>query len=125
VQENLPEYYWPAVFVMLDELPRLPNGKIDRQALPEPEPERNGEEFVPACSPAEKILARIWMEVLKLDRVSVHDNFFDLGGDSFVSAQIIAKAHKAGLKISPKQIVERPTVGGLSQLFQTAEAPGQ
>ena len=125
VQENLPEYYWPAVFVMLDELPRLPNGKIDRQALPEPEPERNGEEFVPACSPAEKILARIWMEVLKLDRVSVHDNFYDLGGDSFVSAQIIARAHKAGLKISPKQIVERPTVGGLSQLFQTAEAPGQ
>jgi len=125
VQENLPEYYWPAAFVILDELPRLPNGKIDRQALPEPESERNGDEFVPASSPAEKTLARIWMEVLKLDRVSVHDNFFDLGGDSFVSAQIIAKAHKAGLKISPKQIVERPTVAGLSELFPSAETPGQ
>src|SRR5260370_4869691 len=96
VQENLPEYYWPAVFVMLDELPRLPNGKIDRQALPEPESESNGDEFLPACSPAEKTLTRIWMEVIKLDRVSVHDNFFDLGGDSIVSAHIIARAPQSG-----------------------------
>ena len=124
VQENLPEYYWPAAFMVLEELPRLPNGKIDRQALPEPESDHNRDEFVHARTPVEKTLARIWAEVLKLDRVSVNDNFFDLGGDSIVSAQIIAKAHRAGLKISPKQIVERPTVAGLCELFPTAETPG-
>ncbi len=123
VQENLPEYYWPAAFVMLDELPRLPNGKIDRQALPEPASERNSDAFVPPRSPFEKTLARIWAEVLKLDRVGIQDNFFDLGGDSIVSAQIIAKARKAGLRISPKQIVERPTVAELSELFPSTEIP--
>ncbi len=127
LQKRLPDYYWPSAFVILENLPRLPNGKVDRQALPEPK--RDDEEsadFVAARNPMEEALAHIWAEVLKVDHVSVHDNFFDLGGDSILSAQIIAKAGRAGLRLTPKQLFQHQTIAELaevSSLGANAAAP--
>ncbi|MEY2527307.1 MAG: hypothetical protein QOE73_2078, partial [Verrucomicrobiota bacterium] len=115
IQGRLPDYFWPSAFVIVETLPRLPNGKVDRQSLPEPKREQNPDDvdFVSARTPLEETLARIWAEVLNLDQVSVHDNFFDLGGDSLLSAQIIAKAGKAGLRFGPKQLFQHQTIADL------------
>ena len=122
LQQRLPDYYWPSTFVILEKLPRLPNGKIDRQALPEPqrELEEDSAQFVPARTPIEETLTRIWAEVLKFDRISAHDNFFDLGGDSILSAQIIAKASKAGLKLTPRQLFQHQTIAELAEVASSA-----
>jgi amino acid adenylation domain-containing protein len=91
LREQLPEYMVPAVFVPLQAMPLTPNGKVDRRALPAPGPSRPALEqvYVAPQTPLEQFLARLWCEVLKLDRVGIHDNFFDLGGDSIHGAIFI------------------------------------
>ncbi|HEX5707326.1 MAG TPA: amino acid adenylation domain-containing protein, partial [Pyrinomonadaceae bacterium] len=116
LQEKLPAYMQPSAFVLLERLLLTPNGKVDRRALPAPDfnraaPER--EEATPRTH-AEQTLSDIWREVLGLERVGVHDNFFEVGGDSILSLQIIAKAQGAGLRLTPKQIFDRPTVAELA-----------
>jgi acyl-coenzyme A synthetase/AMP-(fatty) acid ligase len=93
---QLPEYMVPAFFVALTELPLTPNGKVDRRALPAPEHSRTQSDrsYVAAVTPAEQALAAIWCEVLGLEQVGVHDNFFHLGGDSILSIQVIARPMK-------------------------------
>ncbi|MEP6706031.1 MAG: amino acid adenylation domain-containing protein [Pyrinomonadaceae bacterium] len=120
VQEKLPDYLWPSAFVVMDSLPRLPNGKVDRQALPAPARERDESDagFITARTPTEESLSTIWAEVLKLDRISVHDNFFDLGGDSILSAQIIARARKAGLRLTPKHLFKYQTIAELALVLE-------
>ncbi len=117
--ESLPAYMIPAAWVFLDTLPLSPGGKVDRRALAriEPEPERRGEaEIAAPSSPAEEILARIWAEVLQLDRVGVQENFFDLGGDSILSLRVVARAAEAGLQVTPRQVFDRPTVAALAEV---------
>ncbi|MEA2563974.1 MAG: hypothetical protein QOH06_5478 [Acidobacteriota bacterium] len=117
--ESLPAYMLPAAWVFLDALPLSPGGKVDRRALAriEPEPERRaGEEVAAPSSPAEEILARIWAEVLQVDRVGVQDNFFDLGGDSILSLRVVARAAEAGLQVTPRQVFDRPTVAALAEV---------
>ncbi|MBI1853014.1 MAG: amino acid adenylation domain-containing protein [Planctomycetes bacterium] len=94
---TLPEHMLPASFVFLDALPRTPNGKLDRRALPAPATARPALEraFEPPRSAAENALAAIWTKVLRIDRVGIHDNFFELGGDSILAVQIVAAARKA------------------------------
>jgi hypothetical protein len=93
LRAQLPEYMVPAVFVRLQALPLTPNGKVDRRALPAPGPSRPELEqaFVGPQTRLERFLARLWCEVLKLERVGIHDNFFDLGGDSIHGAIFINK----------------------------------
>jgi amino acid adenylation domain-containing protein/non-ribosomal peptide synthase protein (TIGR01720 family)/FkbM family methyltransferase len=116
--DRLPDYMVPARTVLLDGFPLLPNGKVDRGALPDPEDsarETAGEEvYVAPRNATEEILARIWSEVLKVERVGIHDNFFQLGGDSILNIQIVARAHRAGLRLSPSQLFKRPTVAELA-----------
>ena len=76
LKTKLPDYMVPAAFVTLDALPLTPNGKIDRKALPPPEFKSNAASFLPPRTPAEKQLAQIWCDVLRLERVGIHDNFF-------------------------------------------------
>jgi acyl-coenzyme A synthetase/AMP-(fatty) acid ligase len=93
LKDKLPDYMVPSAFVFLDRLPLTHNGKIDRKALPVPDqcrPELE-EIYVAPRTPVEEMIAEIWAEVLKLDRVGVHDNFFDLGGHSLLATQIISK----------------------------------
>jgi len=116
LRQRLPEYMIPSAFLFLSALPLLPNGKVNRRALPEPEfnrPELSAE-YVAPTTPSEKILANIWTELLGLEQVGVHDNFFELGGDSILSIQVIARAQQAGLHLQPKQIFQHPTIAGLA-----------
>jgi non-ribosomal peptide synthetase component F len=93
LQQKLPEYMVPAAFVFLDSLPLTPNGKLDRRTLPAPgkgRPKLDGT-YSPPETPIEELLTEIWAEVLTLDQVGVHDNFFALGGDSLRATQIITR----------------------------------
>ncbi len=112
VGARLPEYMVPAAIVLsLAALPLTPNGKVDRKALPAPEAERRrAQAYEAPVTETEQILAAIWAEVLGLPRVGRHDNFFELGGDSINSLQILARAHQRGMKLTPKQLFDHPTV---------------
>ena len=117
LQTLLPEYAVPSAFVQLDRLPLLPNGKIDRKALPTPAIEQNdGETYVAPRNRVEEILCDIWAKLLNVDRVGIHDNFFELGGDSILSIQVIARAREAGLGLTARQMFERQTIAELAEL---------
>jgi len=124
LRQYVPEYMMPTAFVLLEALPLTPNGKLDRQALPAPDQARRTLQtaFVAPHTPTEKILASIWTQVLGLEHVGIHDNFFELGGDSMMSIQVIARAHQAGLRLTPTQLFQYPTIAGLAQVAGTAEA---
>ncbi|MEC4025698.1 phosphopantetheine-binding protein, partial [Pseudomonas fulva] len=83
LKASLPDYMVPAHLMLLDHMPLSPSGKIDRKALPLPEDSSN-QAFIAPQRPLEQQLARIWQDVLKLERVGVDDNFFELGGDSII-----------------------------------------
>ncbi len=118
LEEKLPEYMVPSAFVRISNISRLPNGKIDLKALPDPELSGT---FVAPRTAVEKILADIWAQVLRLEQVGIQDNFFELGGDSILSIQIVAKANQAGLQLTPKQVFDRPTIVELAAVVSTVE----
>ncbi len=93
LQERLPAYLLPSAFVFLETLPLTANGKIDRRALPAPETFRSHltEAFVAPRNPVEEVAARIWSEVLAVDHVGIHDNFFEIGGHSLIAIRVIAR----------------------------------
>src|SRR5262249_33464040 len=103
LQERLPDYMTPSVFVELERMPLTANGKIDRRALPKPELNGSTGGYVAARTEVEEILCAIWSEALGVERVGVADNFFELGGDSILSIQVIAKARRAGIRVTPRQ----------------------
>ena len=122
LKERLPDYMVPAAFVLLDTLPLTPNGKVDRRALPAPGPSRPELEqaYVAPQTPLEQFLARLWCEVLKLDRVGIHDNFFDLGGDSIQGAIFINRLQQRlqePLFIIP--LFDSPTVAAFAAFLTT------
>jgi|GEM_PF-508008 len=121
LQEKLPDYMVPSVFVRLKALPLTPNGKVDRQALPVPDMTRleSGGNFVAPRTSVEQKLAQLWSQILGLEQVGIYDNFFELGGDSILSMQIIAKAKQAGLQLTPKQIFDHQTIAELAVVSQT------
>ncbi len=118
---RLPEYMVPAVFVPLVALPLSPNGKVDRKALPAPEPSAALAGSTPPRDAREERLATIWRGVLSLERVGVHDNFFQLGGDSILSIQVVARARREGLLITPQQLFENQTIAGLAAVAGSAD----
>jgi acyl carrier protein len=83
----------PSAFVFLDALPLTTRGKVDRRALPTPDLERSRleTEFVAPRTPVEKVLAKIWNEVLDLEKVGIYDNFFDLGGHSLLATRVVSR----------------------------------
>jgi amino acid adenylation domain-containing protein/non-ribosomal peptide synthase protein (TIGR01720 family) len=122
VRERLPEPMVPALFVRLAAMPLTPNGKLDRRALPAPEQLRPVRAYVAPRDAVEEALAGIWAEILKLDRVGIHDNFFDLGGDSILGIQIVARANRQGMRLLPRQVFEKQTIAELALVVGTAEA---
>jgi non-ribosomal peptide synthase protein (TIGR01720 family) len=112
----------PSAIVPLDALPLTPNGKVDRQALPAPDSARpeQEEELVAPRSEAERQLAAIWREVLGVESVGVHDNFFGLGGDSILSIQVIARAQQAGLRLTPRQLFQHQTIAELAAVAESS-----
>lgn len=114
---KLPEYMLPAAFVILDALPLTPNGKVDRRALPAPDEMSAGNEtdYVGPRSPLEQRLVDIWAEVLHLERVGIHQNFFDLGGHSLLATQLISRLQDAfQVKLSLRSFFVSPTVAELA-----------
>ncbi len=117
---RLPEYMVPAALVFLQALPLTPAGKVDRRALPVTPGGRSAvlSPFAAPGSPVEETLAVVWAGVLGLDRVGVHDSFFELGGDSILSIQVVARAQQAGLRLTPQQIFERRTISALASVAE-------
>ena len=111
----------PSALVVVERLPLTPNGKLDRRALPAPEPVVAEVRRLPR-TPQEELLCALFAEVLGLARVGIDDNFFALGGDSIVSIQLVSRARKAGLAITPRAVFEHQTVAGLAAVAE-AVAP--
>ena len=125
LRRRLPEYMVPAVFVVLPEMPLTPNGKLDRAALPAPPAARPdlGGEYVAPRDEAEQSLAAIWREALGLERVGIHDNFFDLGGHSLLLVQIQARLRERfGRSVGIVELFRYPTVGALARHLGAAAA---
>ncbi|MGG0815881.1 non-ribosomal peptide synthase/polyketide synthase [Paenibacillus alvei] len=114
VKDKLPDYMLPSAFVMMDRLPLTPNGKIDRRALPEVDWSSEAQAYVAPRNAVEEILCSIWAQVLGLEKVGTNDHFFELGGDSILSIQVVARAAQRGLRIQPKMLFDYPVIAELS-----------
>jgi amino acid adenylation domain-containing protein/FkbM family methyltransferase len=124
LRERLPEYMIPGSYVMLLELPVGPNGKIDRRALPEPARQRTRlkENYAPPRTQPEKLLAEIWEEILGIERVGIHDNFFALGGHSIRATQLIARLRRTFQIMLPvRSVFEAPTIAALAAVVLQAQ----
>jgi amino acid adenylation domain-containing protein len=117
LKEKLPDYLVPSAFVFLDSLPLTPHGKVDRKALPAPEQSRPelDETFSAPRTAVEGPLAGIWAEVLKIDKVGIHDNFFDLGGHSLLATQVVSRIRRSlRVEVPLRTMFEAPTIAGLA-----------
>ncbi|MEV5593674.1 non-ribosomal peptide synthase/polyketide synthase [Streptomyces sp. NPDC052496] len=121
LRRRLPEYLVPAVIVTLDALPLTPNGKADRKALPAPETAGTTAGRPPATA-RERLLCDIFAEVLGRPSVGADDDFFELGGDSIVSIQVVSRARAAGLTIGPQDVFRHKTVAALAAAAGTPDA---
>ncbi len=122
LQQKLPDYMIPCVFVLLNALPLNANGKIDRRALPAPEQLRPDMSipFVAPRTPIEQQIADIWVRVLNLERIGIHDNFFDLGGHSLLAAQVIFCLLQAFcVELRQHHLFQFPTVAELARYIET------
>ncbi|WP_409495449.1 non-ribosomal peptide synthase/polyketide synthase [Amycolatopsis sp. cmx-11-12] len=111
----LPEYMVPSAFVVLDEFPLTPNGKLDRKALPAPDFAEAVSDDTPR-TPREELLASLVAGVLGLEKVGIHDDFFRLGGDSIVAMQLVGRVRSAGLLLSPRDVFRQRTVAALAEV---------
>jgi myxalamid-type nonribosomal peptide synthetase MxaA len=117
LKERLPAYMIPSGFVFMESLPRTPNGKVERRALPMPEAVRAGlqNEFVAPRTATEEKLAAVWARVLNVERVGVEDNFFELGGHSVLGINLVSQVQQAfGVELPLLTLFEEPTVAGLA-----------
>ncbi|WP_256347444.1 non-ribosomal peptide synthetase [Pseudomonas gingeri] len=119
LQACLADYLVPAQILLLAQLPLTANGKLDKRALPKPGAVQQG--YIAPVGEIEETLAAVWADVLKLERVGTSDNFFELGGDSILSLQIIARAKRQGIRLSPKQLFEKQTIGQLATVAKRIE----
>jgi amino acid adenylation domain-containing protein len=122
LEESLPDYMIPTAFVAMDAMPHMPNGKVDRRALPSPEPSSLSHEvsYVAGRTPLEESLARIWAETLGLARVGIHDNFFELGGHSLMVAQLVSRMRDIfSIELPVRTLFETPTVAALAEHIET------
>ena len=122
LKEKLPEYMIPSSFVVLEALPLMPNGKVDRNRLPPPDGTRPPltEEFVSPRTEIEELIAQTWREVLKIENVGIYDNFFELGGHSLLATQIVARLQEAFNKDVPLRVLfDAPTIAELAQELET------
>ncbi len=127
LKEKLPDYMIPSVFMVLEALPLTPNGKVNREALPTPDQNRTEREkvYVEPRTPVEELLARIWSQVLGIERVGIHDNFFDLGGHSMLITQLVVRVRETfQVELPLRSLFEMPTVAELAQSIAIAQNTG-
>ncbi len=121
LKAQLPDYMVPAHLIVLDSMPLTANGKLDRRALPQPDPEANRQQYVAPRNELEQTLAAIWAAVLNVQQVGLDDNFFELGGDSILSIQVVSRARQAGLHFSPRDLFQHQTVQTLAAVATRSE----
>ena len=113
---SLPDYMIPSAWMLLEDLPLTPNGKVDRRALPDPEGGRLdlGAVYIAPRSALEELVAGIWADVLRLERVGVEESFFALGGHSLLATQVVSRIGEAlEIEVPLRRLFETPTVAGL------------
>jgi acyl carrier protein len=120
IRTKLPLHMVPAQFVMLEQFPLTPNGKIDLRRLPAPEDDlQPAKNHVPPRDAEEQSLAEIWQEVLMLKQVSADDNFFELGGDSLSATRAFARINKQfSMNITLREMFEHPTIAALAAIVR-------
>jgi acyl carrier protein len=116
VKRQLPDYMIPAYWLILDNLPLTSNGKIDRRALPLPNPElHRSVDYVAPSNPTQEAIAAIFGQVLKLEKVGIYDNFFEIGGNSLQATQVISRLRESfALELPLRRLFEQPTVADLA-----------
>jgi pristinamycin I synthase-3/4 len=125
VRRSLPEYMVPSAFVFLDALPLTANGKLDRKALPAPEPASAEDRYVAPRTPVEEVLAGIWAEVLRLERVGVEESFFNLGGHSLLATRVVSRIREVfGVEVPLRALFEGPTVAELAARVEEVRRAG-
>ncbi|HLL83845.1 MAG TPA: amino acid adenylation domain-containing protein, partial [Longimicrobium sp.] len=113
---KVPGYMVPSAFVALERLPLTPSGKVDRRALPAPDPRQGEHAYAAPRTPTEEVLAGIWAEVLGRERVGVEEDFFALGGHSLLATRVVVRAQAAlGVELALRTVLERPTVAALAE----------
>src|SRR6266404_3701548 len=124
LRQKLPDYMIPAAIVIVDAFPLTPNGKLDRNALPRPDREGSASEtYEPPRTPAEETMAKIWADVLKVERVGVHDNFFDLGGHSLLATKVISRVRATfRIDLPLRSLFQAPTVAALVAIIMEDQA---
>ncbi|MBY0272386.1 MAG: amino acid adenylation domain-containing protein, partial [Alphaproteobacteria bacterium] len=120
LKERLPEYMVPSYFMVLLELPLSGSGKIDRKALPSLDKGQRQvrETYQAPTSDTEKKLVAIWSALLNIKEIGIHDNFFEIGGDSIISIQLVSKAREQGLIFDVQQVFLSPTIASLAQALR-------
>ena len=117
---ELPEFMRPSAYVVLEEMPLSPSGKLDRTALPKPDLQKTLDqvEYVEPTNETESQLVDIWQRVLKIDRLGIEDSFFEVGGDSLLAARMLARVHRQlGVQLPLSSLFENPTISKLSHLL--------
>jgi amino acid adenylation domain-containing protein len=125
LQQHLPDYMVPQAVMLLAKLPLNANGKLDRQALPEPEQTASQKTYIAPRTATEQTIAEVWAEVLRRDKskISADDNFFDLGGHSLLATQVVSRLRQRFLvEIPMRAIFDRPTPAGLAESVDRAQA---
>ncbi len=128
LSERLPDYMVPSVFMTLERMPLTPSGKVDRRALPTPtaSPSDISENYVAPRTPTEEILTGIWTNVLQVERIGIHDDFFFLGGYSLLAIQVIFQIRDSfQVDLPVRRMFERPTIAGLAEIIEQALKAGQ
>ncbi|HSU13619.1 non-ribosomal peptide synthetase, partial [Longimicrobium sp.] len=126
VRRILPDYMVPGAFVALNRLPLTPNGKLDRKALPAPEYAADADRYVAPRTPVEEVLAEIWAEVLRLERVGVQESFFDLGGHSLLATRVVSRIREVfGVEVPLRALFEGPTVSELAGRVEEMRRAGE
>ncbi|HEV7553726.1 MAG TPA: phosphopantetheine-binding protein, partial [Candidatus Angelobacter sp.] len=122
---KLPEYMVPSAYVQLEKLPLNYNGKIDRNNLPQPDTDTPEQEYVGPRNPTEETLCRLWQEVLRRERVGIHDNFFKIGGHSLMAVQLATRIREGfKLDIPLQRMFELPTIAQLAEAIDQALQAG-
>ncbi len=127
LQERLPQAIWPAAYVVLDALPLTPNGKVDRQALPAPDGRRAAATaaYVAPQDDLQRAVAEVWRELLRVERVGMHDNFFEVGGNSLLLVEAHGKLRRAvGRDITLVELMRHPTIASLARFLVESGADG-
>ena len=124
LKDKLPDYMVPSAIVEMSKLPLTSNGKVDRKALPAPE-ERTARQYKAPSTTTEELVAQIWSEVLKIDKISTDENFFDLGGHSLLATQVVSRVRRVlDVDLPLRTIFDTPTVSRIAERIDAAKLPG-